>query len=246
MSTWTSRIAGLAMLSALAACGGGGGGLAGGTPAARDAIVTGDGIVIAGPEGFCVDPGSTRDQGDTAFVLLGNCAAISNSRRAGQPAVPAVLTAALSAAGETGQIADNLYELDAFFRSDEGRRLLSRSQDAATVTVLDGSIEGDVFFLHAADTSAGPVDGLQDSYWRAYLDLGDRIVTLSVLAMEDRALSDGDSVATLRDFIRSVRAANAGPAPAGSALTPPPPPAAQPQTPVGPLWDVGFFRRIMG
>jgi hypothetical protein len=246
MSTWTSRLVGIAVLLTLAACGGGGGGIGmSGPTAVREATVTSDRVVIAGPEGFCVDPTSTRDRGDTGFVLLGNCAAISNSRRAGQPAVPAVLTAAISAAGNTGQIADNLFELDTFFRSDEGRRLLSRSQDAATVTVLDGAIEGDAFFLHASDSSAGPIDGLQDSYWRAYLDLGDRIATLSVLGMEDRALSEAQSIATLRDFIRIVRQANSGPPTAG-AVAPLPVQPAQPPANVGPLWDVGLFRRIMG
>ena len=91
-------------------------------------------IAITGPAGYCVDPTATRDTGDTGFVLLGNCAAIANSRRAAQPATPAVLTAAVSPLGR-GPLADSLDELDAFFRSDDGRRLISRSGEAATVTV---------------------------------------------------------------------------------------------------------------
>jgi hypothetical protein len=42
-------------------------------------------LVITGPRGFCVDESATRAENDTAFVLLGNCAAISESRRAASP-----------------------------------------------------------------------------------------------------------------------------------------------------------------
>jgi hypothetical protein len=229
----------------LAGCGGFGG-FGGGPPAPASVAVTADRIVVTGPEGYCVDPTATRDSGDTGFVLLGNCAAIANSRRAAQPATPAVLTAAVSEPSDGGQLAESMGELDAFFRSDDGLRLISRTGEAATVTVLDTAIEGDVFLLHAADTSAGAIEGVQGEYWRAYLDVGNRIATLSVIALEDRALSRDDSLTTLRDFVLAVQAANAGPTEDAA------PPVAPVHTPPrnklqrgGPLFNVGLFRRIL-
>jgi hypothetical protein len=251
---------------ALAACGGGGGGLGLGLgptePAPQQASVTADRVIVAGPEGYCVDPTATRDRGDTGFVLLGNCAVISNSRRAAQPAVPAILTAAISAPSEGGSLTQNLDALDDFFRSADGLRLLSRSGEAETVTVLDSAVEGDVFYLHARDTSESPIDGVQQTYWRAYMDVGARIATLSVLGLADREVSDTDSLETLRQFAGAVRQANLAPV-AGEtpAAVPPVVPDAAPDVapaspaevgPSGlpldtrPLWNVGLFRRIFG
>ena len=240
------------VLVMLAACLGlsGCGGLlpGGGADAPTEVAVTSDAIVVAGPDGYCVDPTATRDTGTTGFVLLGNCAAIANSRRVVQPATPAVLTAAIAEPSTGGRLADSIADLDAFFRSDEGLTLLSRSGDPATVTILETATEGEVFLLHAADTSEGAIDGVQPDYWRAYLDVGPRIATLSVLALEDRALSREESLATLRGFVGAMLAANGtgAPLPAG---TPVAPVQAAPQNPPGGggrLWNVGLCRRIFG
>ncbi len=214
----------------------------GGEDAPTEVAVTRDLVVITGPEGYCVDPTATRNTEDTGFVLMGNCAAIANSRRVVQPATPAVLTAAVSEASEGGRLADSMADLDAFFRSDDGLRLISRAGDAETVTVLDTLVEGDVFLLHASDTSDGAIDGVQEEYWRAYLDIGNRLATLSVIALEDRALSRDESLETLRGFVTAVQQANADPAAAG------PVPVAPEAAPPGErrLFNFGWFRRILG
>jgi hypothetical protein len=48
--------------------------------------------------------------------------------------VPVVLTAAISEASDGGSISESLGDLDAYFRSEDGRALLSRTQDAAPST----------------------------------------------------------------------------------------------------------------
>jgi hypothetical protein len=240
MSTPTSdrtRPAGALLATALlAGCIGGGG--TGGAP--TEIAVTSDAIVVTGPRGFCVDETATRAEGDTAFVLLGNCAAISNSRRADQPSVPVVLTAAISEASDEGSISESIADLDAYFRSDPGRQVLSRTQDAASVTVIETRAETGMFLLHAEDTSAGAMEGTADDYWRAYLDIGPRIATLSVFALEDRGVTAEESLAALRAFALTVLQAN--PDPGGgtaiAAAVPPPAPAR------GGLPGIGLFRRI--
>lgn len=234
------------MLAVLAGCGSG----LGGGVAPAEVAVTADRIVVTGPAGYCVDPSSTRDQDDTGFVLLGNCAAIANSRRADEPATPAVLTAAVSEPSDGGQLVDSLGTLDGFFRSDEGLRLISRTGDAATVTVLDTAIEDNVFFLHVTDTSAESIDGAHSDYWRAYLDVGRRIATLSVIGLEEHALSRDESLSTLRDFVGAVLSANSGApdSPITQTLPVTPEQAAPENVPQRgrPLFNVGLFRRILG
>jgi hypothetical protein len=218
----------------------------GGEDAPTEAAVTRDLVVITGPEGYCVDPTATRNSEDTGFVLMGNCAAIANSRRVVQPATLAVLTAAVSAASDGGRLADSMADLDAFFRSEDGLRLISRAGDAESVTVLDTLVEGDVFLLHASDTSDGAIDGVQEDYWRAYLDIGNRLATLSVIALEDRALSRDESLETLRGFVMAVQQANADPAEAtGVPVAPVEGPQAAPPGDRR-LFNFGLFRRIFG
>jgi hypothetical protein len=252
MSTPTSDLGPVSLLLigclALAGCGGGGFGFGGGTEAPEQVALTRDRVIVTGPDGFCIDPTATRDTDDTGFALLGNCAAIANSRRAVQPQSPAVLTAAISAPSAGGRLADSLDDLDAFFRSQDGLTLLSRAGDPASVTVLDTATTRDAFLLHASDSSAGAIAGVQPDYWRAYLDVGPRIATLSVLALEDRALEREEALGILRTFVTAVQAANPEGAP-GSATPPVAPAQASPQNlPLqqAPLWNVGFFRRIFG
>ena len=215
----------------------------GGAPA--QAVVTSDMIVVTGPPGFCVDETATRAENDTAFVLLGNCAAISESRRAAQPDVPVILTAAISEASDGGSIAESLDDLDAYFRSEAGRALLSRTQDAGTVAVLDSFVEADRFMIHASDTSTGAMEGVAQDYWRAYFDLGSRIATLSVLALDGETVAREDSLNTLRAFSQSIRLANSGGAAApGQAVAAAPPPSTDAGRPRGGLFNVGLFRRV--
>ena len=226
----------LAALPLLSACvpavvGGG----TGGAPA--EVTVTADQVVVAGPPGFCVDESATRAEGDTAFVLLGNCAAISGSRRADQPVMPVVLTAAISDASDEGSIVESLGELDGYFRSEAGRTLLSRTQEPGTVTVLETDALGDMFILHASDTSEGAVEGVVPDYWRAYFDVGRRIATLSVLAMEGEGVTREDSLGALMAFVGTVQAANAVPVGGDTATA-----AEEPQ---GGLFNIGLFRQIM-
>lgn len=204
ISKWLSPAA----LLVLAGCVGGLGLGAGGDDAPRQVQLTSDAITITGPSGFCVDPTATQNSGDTGFALLGNCAAISGSARAGQPDVPAVLTAAVSAPSSGTSLTANLGALDAFFRSEEGRTLLSRSGDADNVQILDTRTQSGMFLLHARDTSEGDMVGVATDYWRAYLDIGPRLATLSVLALEDTAVSNTQALATLTQFAAAVQGAN--------------------------------------
>ena len=215
MSIWTCNLfKGLGLLAltlTLAACGGrGGGGSSFGPPPQADTEiqVTSDRLTVGGPDGFCVDPEATQDRGVTAFVLLGNCAAIANSARLPQPAVPALLTASISEPSEGSSLRESIPSLGSFFSSENGRRLLSRDEDPETVEVLDSFHQADVFFLHARDRSTGSIEGVREDYWRAYLDLGNRIATLSVLGLADQEITNDQSLETLRSFAIAVTSAN--------------------------------------
>lgn len=255
MSIWTSRAntAALLLTTLVTACGGVGplrNLRPEGPPPMREIAVTSDRIIVTGPQGFCVDPGSTEERADTAFVLLGNCAVISDRRNEAQPEVQAVLTASVSEAGLDQTLRESIPELDRFFASEEGRQLLSRGGDPDSIEILDSFFQGDVYYLHARDTSAGEIEDVSEVYWRSYLDVGPRIATLTALETEAAPGGTEHGLATLQSFTNAVIAANAGtdqPPVAGlPRVAPAAQPAAVPQTSDGTLWNVGLFRRIMG
>lgn len=232
------RLGAIALLATLPGCVAGlGGDGTGGAPA--EAVVTSDLIVITGPPGYCVDESATRAENDTAFVLLGNCAAISESRRAAQPDFPVVLTAAISEASDGGSISESLDDLDTYFRSEAGLALLSRTQDAESVTVLETIVEPDQFLIHASDTSTGAMEGVAQDYWRIYFDLDSRIATLSAFALQGETVAREDSLSTLSSFAQAVRLANVETGVAGV-----PPAATEAPEPRGGLFNVGLFRRV--
>lgn len=195
---------GLGLLAACVNLGGEGDG------AQRSVQVTSDLVTITGPAGFCIDPTATRNTGDTGFVLLGNCAAISGSSRAAQPDIAAILTATVSAPSAGASLTENLSALEAFFRSEDGRALLSRSGDASSVQILATRTASGMFWLHARDTSSGNLSGVATDYWRAYMDIGPRLATLSVLALADAEVSDDAALSALSRFASAVQGANSG------------------------------------
>lgn len=210
--------------------------------AAGTASLTAGNIQIIGPRGFCLDPSATRDTGAAAFAIFGNCAALNDSRFSRQPATPAVLTAAVSEPSSSGGIADTLSSLSEFFGSSDGRQVLSRTGDPDTVNVLQSFVAGDVFFLRASDNSPGVAPGVQDTYWRAYFDIGPRIVTLSVLALDGEAVDEAAQLSILEQFVSDTRAANAG----GGVVAPEPDAQAETASNGGGVFNSGFFRRIVG
>ena len=55
------------------------------TRAASSRIELPDGVVVAGANGWCVDPSVSRARGETTVVILGSCAAIGQNALAPQP-----------------------------------------------------------------------------------------------------------------------------------------------------------------
>ncbi|WP_298361105.1 hypothetical protein [uncultured Litoreibacter sp.] len=212
---WLKSCLGLAASLALAACEGELAGLAGGSGAAdgkpavskavgqREATVTRNKVRLTAPDGFCVDPQSTRATQAQAFVVFGNCAAITGNPEEPQPYVRAITTATVTSSGLTGDgaIAPQVAKLNAFFRTADGRAALSRTRKAETVTVLDGFTERGTLFLRVKDTSPTSFDGAEDSYWRAYFDAGSSVLAISVIGFTNAPITSAEGLDTLRGFV---------------------------------------------
>ncbi len=178
-------------------------------PAPEKVRVSGKDVVIAGPHGFCVDPTETKDSANSAFVLLGSCAAISNTSHRPNPDIPAILMATVSRKSASAPIASSTATLARFFKSDAGRAALSRDGKAETVEVIETLGRNDVFYIHARDSSTGTLAGAGDEYWRGLFNVKGRIVSVSVVWLEDHPISTAAGFETLGEFANRIKRENA-------------------------------------
>lgn len=263
MSIWISDaglrpfIFGVLLLAGLTACAPARLGRSGPAPTQKTTIqVSSKNLTIQGPPGFCVDNSITEVQADNAFVLLGSCAVVSPTSRAPEPDVRALLTASVSGAGQgQSSIRASVATMDRFFRSEDGRTALSRNSDPGTVQVLDTFHKDGMFFIRASDSSQGLVPGASDDYWRAYFDLNDQIVSVSVIGFKSAPLNPDQGLLTLRQFAQTILTSNGvGPDPLPLAEIEEEEPvqtaASQPPRrkirPNDTLMNVGILRRIFG
>ena len=84
-------------------------------------------VTVSGPRGYCIDPQSRQQSGDTAVVLMGRCQDAAS-------VAPAVLTVSVGPAASAGVLTGDGRALTAYVTSTEGRAALSRLGRAAGVT----------------------------------------------------------------------------------------------------------------
>jgi hypothetical protein len=208
MSTWISRILGAAAVLPLAACSGGfdiGSGAFATRNAPERVLVAERSVVVGGPVGYCVDPAATRD-GVKAFVLLGSCASISRDPDQSRPEAPGLMTVVVSSDPATFvDVPRQAAELGGYFRTEAGRAALSRTGKAATVEVLDTRIRNGVLFLHARDTAGGLARGVSNDYWRAFMSVNGRLVTISAIPFSTSAPRSETVFETVEATARRIR-----------------------------------------
>jgi len=233
MSTWTSnlvflkrRATAIFLVSSLAlsACaidagGGGGGGFSILRRAPQSIRVLDRQVAIAGPDGFCIDKTSSRDVETGAFVLLGNCAAISQNPRDDQPRVPAVLTASVSTdAGARADDAEALDRLESFFSTNAGRKALSRSAKADTVSIHRVTRVDGALLLFVGDSSKNGLGSIAQDYWRGLFDVNGHLVTVTVSAFASRPFGEDVGLDLISGFVKRIRAVNPDRTGGGGAL----------------------------
>ena len=179
--------------------------------APRKMAVAGSDLTIAAPKGFCVETDASKQTTEGTFVLFGSCAALAGSAQAGRPKSPAVLTAVVTPGAPDAQaFLASIDSLASFLTSEGGRKALSRSGRAETVSIRQISVSGDVLLVRLIDGAALAGQDVDPDYWRALFVLEGRYVTLSVLALRDMPLPDDRKRGLLDEFVRRVKAENPG------------------------------------
>lgn len=182
--------------------------VAGRAPVTRVDIVPGE-LALGAPGGYCVDHSRNQRGQDSVFVLLASCAAISGDPAQPRPVFPAILTATVDlqpiSAESFAQIREALPE---YFARADIRATLSRDGTAQSIELLTAEQTGDMFILHARDSSQDASPALAEDLWRAlYLERG-YLVSVTLLALSDRPISDQAARRTLAEFVSATRRAN--------------------------------------
>lgn len=160
----------------------------------RTAPVLGGAVILGVPDGYCIDRAASREGQNSAVILMGRCSSTSAPQ-------PALITVTIGAAGSASVLRGGGQSLAAFFTSDRGKRMLSRSGRAEDVRILRALDRDNGFFLYISDRGIG-------SYWRAVTGVKARLVTVSATGAPGRVLAPETGRALVEDVVRMVRKAN--------------------------------------
>jgi len=196
----------LLLAAALALAGCDAGSMTGGAASRTKVTVAGRAVTIVAPAGLCIDTASTASDAAGAFVLMRDCGAGSNARPA-----RAALTASVSSGGLTGEgdaTAASLQELQEYLGTSDGLAMVGRSGRSDRVAIRSEHLAGDVLFVLVEDGGPQPIAGLDPVFWRAFLEVNERMIVLSVLGFGGVGPQQGlDELAALAS---AIRGANAG------------------------------------
>ncbi|WP_143093132.1 hypothetical protein [Celeribacter neptunius] len=176
-------------------------------PPPRSVTLSQSNVSVAGPSGFCVDPGSIRDTPEGGFVLLGNCGGLSGRSNPALKGKTAMLTLSVTAPMQDPEQFDTP-SLEAFFRSEAGRRTLSRAGAARTVTVIESAPEAETLWLHARDSAPGALPGQGAEYWRALFLLDGRLVTATATPFAEAPMPEAQLRGVLSRFVAELKRRN--------------------------------------
>lgn len=184
----TRRLAGGLLIMMLAACQVSGG--------ARRAPVLGGSVTMGLPAGYCIDRSASRETEDTAVIIMGRCDSAAK-------AVPAIVTTTVGRPGSAGVMTASPSDLAAFFATPQGRATLSRDGRPNDVRLISAATSGKALVLHVADRRQG-------EYWRAFVGVRGRLVSLSTTGTPGVRLDPAAGRQVLDSFVTALVAANAG------------------------------------
>ena len=160
--------------------------------------------VVAAPPGYCLDATNSRPK--DGFAVMAPCAVFGASVSRNVP--PGIVTFQL---GEPGSAAvrGNEAEMGALLKSPQGAALLSASGQAASVTVGGVDRARNRVTVGFTDSAPQEIPGTDPRIWRAFTDLGDRLLTVSVRGPAAAPLDEDDALPLLDRALRGVAVAAA-------------------------------------
>jgi hypothetical protein len=185
------------------------------------AVVSANGrqVAIEPANGFCLAEESIETSGRSAFALIGDCALSEASGSRNRSAngelqlpkgLPGFLTVSVSGgpAFGSGGSSSNLEELQAFLDTPDGRKMLGRGGNSDSVSVEATRQVGDSLYLLVEDKNASSVPLFAPKFWRAFVELNDRLAVVTISGFRDRPMTEKEMLGYLVSQVRKLRTAN--------------------------------------
>jgi hypothetical protein len=197
MSTWISKAVLFALLLSGCVAPDGTAGLlpkAGANAPEQRQALTVSGVKLAGPQGFCLLPGTRQRVSGADFVAFGSCDGASGP----------ILTATVGAQGSAAGLVLNVATMAPYFKSENGLAALRGPGNQDRIAVRGVSdYQGAVLLRLTRETAAG-----KSEQWRALTRVGGRLVTLTVRPRPGQTLATAEGRRRARQFLDALRGAN--------------------------------------
>lgn len=140
---------------------------------------------VRGPEGYCVDQRASNAR--RGFAVLAGCALMSDTA-AVMPTLDGLITVQFGAP-QTASVTGNERAFAAFLESDAGRSVLAVDGQTQSIAQVATIADRSGVLARFEDVSGPGFEGTKGPQWRGFLDIGGRLVTVSVLSFERNTLS---------------------------------------------------------
>lgn len=187
----------------------------------RRAVVSARGkqIAIEPADGFCLANESVEASHRSVFVLIGDCF-LRDASSAGRGSrgelslprsLPGIMTVSVS--GDSVFLEDRareatLSELSEYLETPKGRAMLGRGAAKNTASVVSTRLIGDGLYVQIEDGEADIVPVLSKRFWRAFVELNERLAVVTISGFRDRPLKDAEMLEHLVDQVKRLRTAN--------------------------------------
>lgn len=181
-------------------------------PKAVKAVVADSEVVIASPNGFCIDRATIDENAKGTFMFLSDCRVVASTRQAARVPISAILTASISPTGLVGRENGTKAALSAlgeFLATPVGLFTLGKSHVDGAVSILATKQTDTALYLLVEDRAFTDRVGVSNRYWRAFFEVNGRLVALSVTGYSDKDPEEERSLRIIRDFVQAIVDANA-------------------------------------
>ncbi|MEM9061020.1 MAG: hypothetical protein AAGD13_11220 [Pseudomonadota bacterium] len=173
-------------------------------------------VAIRPADGFCLSRESIETSNRSAVALIGDCALQADASTTPRSergelklpqALPGIITVSIS--GEAEQAGLDMDDLGEFLETPQGKSLIGRSSDGSGVSVTESRRIGDAVYVLVKDENTGPVPILSDTFWRAFIEVRERLAVVTINGFRDRPLGIERMLGHLSDQVEAMQSANA-------------------------------------
>lgn len=174
----------------------------------------GNRIVIEPPAGYCLDKASVAVSERSAFVLVTDClrdqqAVLANGADTLPRAFPGILTVTVSGEAAFGSGATALASFESLLETEAAAGLLGRGNGGGPGRILAmNRVDGVLYVLVEERAPEGGHSLLAPRFWRAFTEIGGRLVLVTVSGFSDRPLAEEEMLAFLTAQMAGLRRAN--------------------------------------